>query len=30
MKNFIYNDFENYKGKDIDKLDYEYDFAGEI
>ena len=30
MKNFIYNDFENYKGMDIDEQDYEYDFAGEI
>ena len=30
MKNFIYNDFENYKGLDIDEQDYEYDFAGEI
>ena len=32
MKNFIYNDFENYKRMDIDEQDYgyEYDFAGEI
>ena len=32
MKNFIYNDFENYKGTDIDEQDYEheYDFTGEI
>ena len=32
MKNFIYNDFENYKGMDINEQDYEYefDFAGEI
>ena len=32
MKNFIYNDFENYKGMDIDEQDYEYKyyFAGEI
>ena len=34
MKNFIYNDFENYKGMDIDGQDYEYeyeyDIAGEI
>ena len=32
MKNFIYNDFENYKGMDIDEQDYEYeyDFVEEI
>ena len=32
MNNFIYNDFENYKGIDIDEQDYEYeyDFAGKI
>ena len=31
MKNFI-NDFENYKGMDIDEQDYEYeyDFVEEI
>ena len=30
MKNFIYNDFEIYKGTDIDEQDYEneYDFVG--
>ena len=32
MKNYIYNDFDNYKGMDIDEKDYEYayDCAGEI
>ena len=30
MKNFIHNDFENYKGMDIDEQDYEYDYAGEM
>ena len=32
MKNFIYNDFKNYKGMDIDEQDYEYeyDFVEEI
>ena len=32
MKNYIYNDFENYKGMDIDEQDYEYeyDFVEEI